>query len=158
MKKKVLYPLAGFFFVLSLNIAYSAWSFYRVSKNWVQIEDESWLSVYIASQDYFLSLSYALAGAFTVYAVMRYKENRKAGIAGVAGGITLAGVLYFGACFILGCCGSPMLAVYMGLFGSKFLGFTKPLVMIITLVSIIIGFFWLERSAKKGCCENDTCS
>ena len=157
MKKKVLYPLAGFVIVLFLNIAYSIFSYRGLSNNWVQIEGESWLSFYLASQGYFLGLSYALAGAFTVYAFLKYTESRKAGIAGIDGGVTIAGILYFAACFLMGCCGSPMLAVYLGLFGSRFLGFTKPLILIVTSLSILIGFFWLEKSAKKGCCEDDTC-
>jgi hypothetical protein len=158
MKKKVLYPLAGFAIVFLLQITYSTWRFYSISSKWLQIENESRLSFYFASQDYFLGLSYALAAAFTIYAVLKFTESRKAGIAGVTGGVTLAGIIYFGACFLLGCCGSPMLAVYLGLFGSKFLGFTKPLTLIITLIFILIGFFWLEKSTKKSCCEDDICS
>ena len=37
------------------------------------------------------------------------------------GGITLSGFLAVAGCYLLGCCGSPMLAVYMSLFGVSFL-------------------------------------
>src|SRR5208283_3790556 len=44
-----------------------------------------------------------------------------------AGGLTLLGALMAGGCFLIGCCGSPMLAVYLSLFGAKALGLGKPL-------------------------------
>ena len=155
MRKKILYPLAAFIAVLSLHASYSIWKGIRVSRKWVQIEDINWLKVYLERNDYLLSLSYALAGAFTVYAFMRFRERRKAGVAGVVGGLTLTGALYVGGCFLLGCCGSPMLAVYLGVFGSSFLGFAKPLVLILTATSIAIGFFWLERKSRACCVEGE---
>ena len=92
-----------------------------------------------------LGISYALAGAFTIYAFLKFLNNRKkTGIAGMIGGLTLPGALYGGGCFLLGCCGSPMLAVYLGLFGSSFLGFTKPFILITTIRSE-------ERRVGKEC-------
>jgi hypothetical protein len=35
-------------------------------------------------------------------------------------------------CFMIGCCGSPMLGIYLGIFGAKALSVGKPLM---TLVS-----------------------
>jgi len=70
------------------------------------------------------------------------------------GGVTLTGILYVGGCFLLGCCGSPMLTVYLSLFGSSFLGITKPLVATITTVSVVIGYFWIEKKSKS-CCEGN---
>ena len=155
MRKKIPYPLAAFVAVLSLHASYSIWKGIRVSRKWVQIEDINWLRVYLGRHDYLLSLSYALAGAFTVYAFIRFRERRRAGVAGVVGSLTLTGALYVGGCFLLGCCGSPMLAVYLGLFGSSFLGFAKPLVLILTATSIAIGFFWLERKSRACCVEGE---
>jgi hypothetical protein len=155
MRKKILYPLAAFVSVLSLHASYSIWKGIRVSRKWVQIEDINWLKVYLGRHDYLLGLSYALAGAFTVYAFIRFRERRNAGVAGVVGGLTLTGALYVGGCFLLGCCGSPMLAVYLGLFGSSFMGFAKPLVLILTATSIAIGFFWLEKKSRACCVEGE---
>ena len=155
MRKKILYPLATFIAVFSLHASYSIWKGIQVSRKWVQIEDINWLRVYLERRDYFLSLSYAMASAFTVYAFIRFRERRRAGVAGVVGGLTLTGALYVGGCFLLGCCGSPMLAIYLGLFGSSFLGFAKPLVLILTTTSIAIGFFWLERKCRACCAEGE---
>ena len=157
MRKRILYPLIAFITVVILHAVYSIWKGIRVSRKWVQMEDIDWLRLYLERQDYFLSLSYALAGAFTVYALFRFLERRRNGAAGVIGGLTLTGILYIGGCFLLGCCGSPMLAVYLGLFGSSFLGFAKPLVLVLTTISIAIGFFWLERRGKACCGEGECC-
>jgi len=110
------------------------------------------ISLYFKKQESFLGFSYALAGAFTIYTLLKFLQNRKSGITGIVGGFTLTGVLYIGGCFLLGCCGSPLLAVYLGLFGSSFLGFTKPLIAIITTISVVIGYFWIEKKSKI-CCE-----
>ena len=82
---------------------------------------------YFERQDFLLGLSYAITAAFTVYAIVNFLEKRKSGIAGTIGGFTLAGILYFTGCFLTGCCGSPMLTVYLSLFGSSILGIAKPL-------------------------------
>lgn len=155
MRKKTLYPLAVFAGVFILQAAYSIWKDAQISKQWAQVEDTNLLSLYLARQDYFLGFSYALAGAFTVYAFLRFLEGRKRGATGVLGGVTLTGLLYLGGCFLLGCCGSPMLAVYLGLFGSSFLGFAKPLVLMITTASVSIGYLWLEKKTSKSCCQNE---
>lgn len=91
--------------------------------------------------------SYALAIGFSVYALLRFLESRRGGLAGLLGGITLTGVLCVAGCFLLGCCGSPMLAVYLTLFGSSFLGFTKPLTFALTIASVVVGYIWMERKS-----------
>ena len=61
------------------------------------------------------------------------------------GGVTLSGFLAVAGCFLLGCCGSPMLAVYLSLFGASFLPFARPLVAGVTTITIIVGWFWMNR-------------
>ncbi|UCE74512.1 MAG: hypothetical protein JSV56_02085 [Methanomassiliicoccales archaeon] len=157
MRKKILYPLIAFVVVFILHATYSILQGIQISKQWVQIEDITPLSLYFERHDYFLGISYALAGAFTIYAFLKFLEGRRNGVAGVLGGVTLTSILYFSGCFLLGCCGSPMLAVYLGLFGSSFLGFTKPLVLIITSTSVVIGYLWMEKKTRtlKSCCIGD---
>ena len=155
MNKRILYPIAAFFVTAATHISYSLWKIYDVASKWVQLEGTSWISGYLQSYDYFLSLSYASTAAFTVYAVMLLRANKKSSSTGILGGLTLGGALYFGVCFMLGCCGSPMLAVYLGLFGSSFLGLAKPLVLIVTLISISIAIFILKRRTKCSCCSGN---
>lgn len=149
MRRNILYPLSAFVLISLFHAIYYTWKASENLKHWVQIENISLLSLYFKRQDYFLGFSYALAVAFTIYALLRFLQNRRCGVAGVAGGLTLTGILYIGGCFLLGCCGSPMLAVYLGLFGSSFLGFTKPLIAIVTAVSVVIGYFWIEKKNKS---------
>ena len=58
---------------------------------------------------------------------------RRASLAASAGGLTLSGILAASVCFLTGCCGSPMLPLYLGLLGPNFLGVTNPLTLAITL-------------------------
>ena len=149
--------MVAFVAVFTLHAIFSIWQGISVSRQWVQVEEVNWIQRYFGRQDYLLGFSYALAGSFTVYAFLKFLSNRGGSMSGVVGGVTLTGVLYFGGCFLLGCCGSPILAVYLSLFGSSFLGFTKPLTLIVTLTSIAIGYLWLEKKseAKNTCCEGN---
>jgi hypothetical protein len=151
MRTKVFYTLVAFFTVLAAHIAYFAWAATQAHNVWVQPEDAVWLANYFSNQDYMVGISYALAGAFTVYAFLKLSERRERGIVGMLSGVTLTGFLYFGVCFFTGCCGSPMLAVYLSVLGPSFLGFTKPIILMITILSITGSYFWMERKAGKPC-------
>jgi hypothetical protein len=111
-------------------------------------EQTPW-SQYLASAKIWLGVSYGLAAAFAAYCLTQLYQYRKRAVAGAVGGLTLVGFLYAAGCFLLGCCGSPMLAVYVGLFGSRFAGFAKPLVFAITAVSVGIGYILVTRKMAK---------
>lgn len=151
-KKQKLYLMLTFLLIFLFHAFYSIWKASRTLRQWIQFEKISLVSLYFTQQDFFLGFSYALAGAFSIYALQKFLQNRKIGVGGIVGGFTLTGVLYVAGCFLLGCCGSPMLAVYLGLFGSAFLGFTKPFIAIITIMSVIGGYFWIDKKSKK-CCD-----
>ncbi|MDI6782685.1 MAG: hypothetical protein QME64_01155 [bacterium] len=154
MRKKIIYPSVTFIGVFIFHVLYSIWTGSRSSRQWMQVEEINFLSLYFVRQDYFLGVAYALAGAFTIYAGLKCLESYKTSVTGVLGGVTLSALLYFGGCLLLGCCGSPLLTVYLSLFGSSFLGFTKPIVLTLTLTSVVIGYFWIEKKTKKSirCC------
>ncbi len=139
--KRTLYPALAFFVVVMLHGAYSLWDAAR----WISIDKTPLFSRYLEQQDYFMGLSYGLAAAFTVYSFMRFSTGQRGGLTGALGGITMTGILYFGGCFLLGCCGSPMLPVYLGLFGSSYAGFTKPIVLVVTVASIGLSWLWMQR-------------
>ncbi len=142
--KRTLYPALAFVLIILLHGAYSLWDAAR----WVSIDSASLFSRYLEQQDYFMGLSYGLAAAFTVYSFMRFSAGQRGGLGGAIGGLTMTGILYFAGCFLLGCCGSPMLAVYLSLFGSSYVGFTKPIVLVVTIVSIGLSWLWLERKTR----------
>ena len=101
------------------------------------------LGAYLHGQDYFLGFSYALGAAFATWALVRlifFRQGRAAAAGAAVGGITFVGVLMAGGCFLIGCCGSPMLGVYLSLFGAKALGLGKPLTALITLASVSCGY------------------
>jgi hypothetical protein len=103
--------------------------------------------------EYFLGLSFAVTIAFTVFALSKMKVNKRKGIWGVLGGTSLSAGLYTFGCFLIGCCGSPMLVVYAGLFGSSFLGFTKPFIFVVTVLSVALGYWRMTRNSKGECCS-----
>lgn len=160
MRIKFVFPVIAFIVIFLVHASYTAYQASMTSRRWVQLADTSWLSLYLQGRDYFLGMSYALAAAFAVYALMMFLAKRKKGAVGVIGGVTFTGILYGGACFLTGCCGSPMIALYVGLFGPSFLGVTKPLTLGITAASVAIGFVWLRRKEDAStdcCCDDEKC-
>lgn len=108
------------------------------------------LVAYGTSGNFWLGISYAFPVAFAAAAFRRYREERTSGARTFAvGGLTLSGGLGVAGCFLVGCCGSPMLAVYASLFGTKFLALARPLVALISFVSVTLGWWWLERRSQR---------
>ena len=118
------------------------------------------LGAYLRGHDYFIGFSYGLGVAFATWALSHcIFSGRERGVAAgaAAGGITLVGILMAGGCFLIGCCGSPMLAVYIALFGAQALGFAKPLTALVTLISVSCGYWCLSRRFARGRVCSDTC-
>ncbi len=140
--------LAGHFLYATRSVSVSngngAWAAYEFEQ-----PRESRLDRYIASGEYWLGLSYGLAGAFSAFYFARAIKMRRESLAASAGGVALGGLLWAGVCFFTGCCGSPMLPVYLGLLGPKFLGVTKPLTFGLTLLSIVAGYTWMLKRTPK---------
>ena len=116
----------------------------------------------LAGARLFHRFSYALAAAFATWALSRtilFRQGRIVSAGAAAGGVTLLGALMAGGCFLIGCCGSPMLAVYLSLFGAKALGLGKPLMALVTLVSVSCGYWYFSRRLARGStCMDDCCS
>lgn len=124
------------------------------------MSDSFWgLGPYLQAQEYFVGFSYALGAAFALWSVGQFVRSRRAAAAaGAVGSVTLVGVLLAGGCFLLGCCGSPMLAVYTGIFGAKALGAGKPLMALVTLLSVGCGYWCLSRRLSRGDCFDTCCA
>jgi hypothetical protein len=113
---------------------------------------------YIISQDYFVSFSYALSASFAVWATARFVYfRRRAAAVGAFGGISLVTLLAAAGCFLSGCCGSLMLPIYVSLFGSKAAGIGKPLMALISLISIGGGYLYVVRRRECNCTDPETC-
>lgn len=116
--------------------------------------EEPRLSRYVSSGDYWIGGSYGLAGAFGVWCFLGILRMRREALAASASGLTLSGLLWAGVCFLTGCCGSPMLPIYLGLFGPQFMGVTKPLTFGLTLLSIVVGYAWMLKRAQRAIEKN----
>jgi hypothetical protein len=118
------------------------------------VEEPSWINRYVEGQNYWLGYTYGLSLAFAAVAFRRYREkNSFSGKTLALGGVTFSGFIAFAGCFLLGCCGSPMLAVYLSLFGAGFLPLAKPLIAVITTVFVGISYWWMIRPKP----ENQLC-
>lgn len=140
----VLVILAGHFFYATRSGAPST-----ASGGWAAVDfdepQQPALARYVKAGDCWLGLSYGLAGAFGVWCFGHLLQMRRRALAASAGGLTLSGFLWAGVCFFTGCCGSPMLPIYLGLFGPKFLSLTKPLTFGLTSLSIAVGYAWMAK-------------
>lgn len=152
MKRRVALLLAVGVTVFALHGSFLIWRSERIAQQWVDIGGESALVQYFSHRDYLLSLSYAVVAAFTTHVWLRARANSKSGLAGLAGGLTLAGLLSWGGCWLAGCCGSPLLPVYLSLLGSSFVGITKPLALALTLVSVGASMWWIYRKPRRADC------
>ena len=118
----------------------------------------SFWQTYIIGQDYFVSFSYALSASFAVWATARFVySRRRAAAIGAFGGASLVTFLAAAACFLIGCCGSPMLPIYISLFGSRAAGIGKPLMALISLISIGGGYLYVMRRPECRCADPGTC-
>ncbi len=121
---------------------------------WASLPPEGpagWLPAYLETGSYWLGYSYALSLAFAAVALRRFLRDRSRATGGLAlGGFTLAGFLSVTGCFLVGCCGSPMLVVWLNLLGARFLPFAKPMVAAITTL-LIAGACWGMR--RRACCR-----
>ncbi len=107
----------------------------------------SWFPTYIEAGSFWLGYSYALSVAFAAVALRRYHRNRSCGAGRFAvAGVTWTGVLSVAGCYLVGCCGSPMLVVWLNLFGATFLPFAKPLMAAVTTLSILAAWVWMVRA------------
>lgn len=110
----------------------------------------SWMAAYIGGQHEYLGFSYAASLTFATVAFRRYRERRHCADRNLAiGGITISGVLAVAGCFLVGCCGSPMLVVWLNLFGAKFLPFAKPLMAGVTVASLGVTWWWMQRHERR---------
>lgn len=147
MKKRIVF-VSTFIIIFTLHAGYSVWRSNIISSAWAG-RDGSALTGYFTDGSYFLGYSYALAAALAAYGAARFLENNRQGLKGIAGGVSGAGAVYLLGCFLIGCCGSPMLPVYLSLFGASFLKFTKPLTAALTTAFIYGGYLWMNRSERK---------
>lgn len=149
-------PAAGFLGVLAIH---AGWRLAHLASASVWADLASYQSgpahTYVASGDVLLGISYGAATALALYGISRTALNRRAGVAGAVGGLSLGGLLAVAGCFLVGCCGSPMLAVWASLFGTRALGGGKFVTAGLTLASVAGGWWWLNRCCRRNCCGED---
>ena len=147
--RKIIIPIVTFIIVFMLHIVH-----FKLTGG--ACGSVPWFQKYIKEQEHFLGISYALSFAFMAFAFLKFKENRKDALKAAIGGGLLAVILWF-LCFLLGCCGSPMLIVYLNIIGLSKFKVPKLVLLIMTGIFIGIGYIWLIKKSPKGCCNGKPC-
>jgi glucan phosphoethanolaminetransferase (alkaline phosphatase superfamily) len=156
-------PLFVFLTIIAVHYVWMGYFPERdpVQDRWVSVAttEVSWYRHYVESQSYWLGYSYALPLAFAAVTIRRYRrQRRRAGRILAIGSVTLTGFLATAGCFLLGCCGSPMFAVYLSLFGASFLPFAKPIVAALTTAMIVAAWAWMNRQTRRVACDAESCA
>lgn len=129
---------------------------------WAALPSEGmadWLPTYIEAQNYWLGYSYGLSVAFAVAALRRYLRNRQSAAGKFAvGGLTFSGFLALAGCYLIGCCGSPMLVFWLNIFGARFLPFAKPMMAAITTITIAGAWWWMATKGPHTSMTNNASS
>lgn len=141
--KNISIPLITFIAVIILHLLY-----FKIRKE--SCGAIGWFQRYIRDQEIFLGISYALSFAFIAFSFLKFKEDKKNALkAATAGGFFTIILWLF--CFLFGCCGSPMLIVYLNLLGVSGLKIPKLFLLLMTIIFIGIGYFRLIKRAPKSC-------
>jgi hypothetical protein len=153
------YVLSGLF--PEVDPAQARWASFPASGS------PSWLKRYLETQSYWLGYSYALSMAVAAVLVRWYWEERLcSGRTILAGGVSFSAFLALAGCFLAGCCGSPMLVVYLNLFGAWFLPLAKPLIAAFTTLTILGAGWWMTKRSRvlaanqkldPNVCHTDSC-
>ncbi len=151
--RRALLPLAVFLAVLTTHFVWLGLFPEQdpAQSRWAEVPDSgrSWMRDYLDGGGYWLGYSYGISLAFAAGGLRRYREQRLAASRNLAlGSVSFSGALAVAGCYLLGCCGSPMLAVYLSFFGAAFLPWAKPLVALLTTVALIAGWGFSLRCAR----------
>ncbi|MDP2815664.1 MAG: hypothetical protein Q8O19_03185, partial [Rectinemataceae bacterium] len=143
-KSRFILAAAFFVFILAAHFRLNDYSAYLLEKQWGDVPFSHPFETYLSSKNIFLGYAYALSGAFAVLCLFNLittsGDLRKS-----IRGITISTLIWAGVCFFSGCCGSPMLAIYISIFGGHIVGLTKPLMSGITTASIGLSFYYVMR-------------
>jgi hypothetical protein len=105
-----------------------------------------------------LGYCYAASAGFAAWMLLAWLKHRATNRAAV-GGLTFAGALGASACFLVGCCGSPMLGVWVALLGAAAAPWLGPAAAVLTTLSLVATGWWMARKARCGAsCNCDSVS
>lgn len=115
-----------------------------------------WLERYLREQEYFIGISYGLSFAFVAFAFLKFKEKRRNALKSAFGGGLLSVLIWF-ACFLFGCCGSPMPIIFLNLIGLSNLKLHKIILFLMTVIFLALGHLWLNKKSRQNCCNDTLC-
>lgn len=141
-------PAIVFIVVMVIHFISTGYSPYEEAQSqWIEIESNvSLWKKYLNAQDYYLGFSYAISFAFSALAFCTYQERSSCNSSKFAfGGLGFSGGLAVAGCFLVGCCGSPMLVVYSSVLGMKYANMAKPFIAGVTTLIIVLCWIWMKK-------------
>lgn len=141
-------PLFSFLFILLVHFYVTDYAVYKVASQWEDVSLKAYIVEHFTNKNIYLGYSYAVAGAFATLCLLNL-ITASGGIKQSIRGITVSAILGAVICFMSGCCGSPMLAVYLSLFGSAVIGVMKPITAAVTTLSIALSYYYVIRFNSK---------
>jgi hypothetical protein len=154
--KNLAFAFLGFSIGLAAHFSFIAWRLHSARMAWADAPALSLVDLfakYYADSEYIIGLSVACSFAFAAYVLRRTFLQTQMKLATAVGASSFSTFMALFGCFLVGCCGSPMLAVYAGIFGATFAPLAKWLTLVVTLFSIGFGYRWIRRNEKK--CASD---
>lgn len=146
-------------FIVTVTAHFIWQGLFSPESKWMDLDGgdvSTWFRRYIERQSYWMGYSYALSLAFAAAALRRYREQRFCGARNLTiAGVTFSGFLAVAGCYVLGCCGSPMLIVYLNLLGASFLPLAKPILAGITTLTLLGSWIWMNWRRRLG--NNEAC-
>lgn len=94
--------ILGFIFSVILHLSYCFYSYYRIYLKIIPFDIYSYFLIYLKQQDYFISLSWGIIAAYTIYSYNFFIDTNKK--IGLFSGSFLTGLLVLFSCFVLRIC------------------------------------------------------
>lgn len=139
-------PIATFLFLTLIHVGYSIFLSLRVGAPVMM-----GLDFYLAREDHYLGLSYALAGAFLIYSLDLRDEGNERGQWGIGLGTALLIGLVLSQRYLLGCCGAPVYTFDIGPLGLSNAGVGKATVFWSMVVAVGAGYLLTkEKEMNSG--------
>lgn len=151
--------LLGFTFGLTAHFCFITWRILAARSAWAGAPALSFANLferYYSDSEYIIGISVACSFAFATFVLRRTVLQTQLKLAAAAGAGGFSTFMAVFGCFLVGCCGSPMLAVYASIFGATFAPLAKWLALAVALTSIAFGSWWISRKEKK-CLGDCTC-
>lgn len=126
----------------------------RLQQRWAATTPETPYSLmqYWREGEVWSGLAYAASAALLLWLVINraaFRAQSPGKSRWLLGGAGLGGAVAASSCFLAGCCGSPILALYAGFFGAATAGRMRPVMSIVSMLLTGLSWWLLRRYVRS---------